>query len=208
MGVDDYLIRPIDKQELLARTNTQVRRSRYYDQLRSHVQAAMKLAITDPLTEFHNRRYFESQAGDLVKDAIKVGKSLSLLVVDIDHFKSVNDEHGHAAGDRVLQQMASRLKDSMRTTDMACRTGGEEFVIILPNTDADMAVGFAELMRLRVSGVPFQLGSGVDPLTVTVSIGVATARETDTIETILKRADLALYAAKRGGRDRVVYRGI
>ncbi|WP_119392319.1 PleD family two-component system response regulator [Taklimakanibacter lacteus] len=204
MGVNDYLIRPIDKQELLARANTQIRRCRYTDQLRSHVQTTMELAVTDSLTGLYNRRYMESQTAALVEHAINRGKTLSLLALDVDHFKSVNDENGHAVGDRVLQELASRLKQAIRNIDMICRIGGEEFVIVLPNTNADIAAKIADRMRRNISGKPFNVGADNGPLTVTVSIGVATIEsQSDTMETVLKRADEALYSAKRGGRNRV-----
>jgi two-component system cell cycle response regulator len=204
MGVNDYLIRPIDKQELLARANTQIRRCRYTDQLRSHVQATMELAVTDPLTGLYNRRYMEGQTTALIEHAINRGKSLSLLALDVDHFKSVNDENGHAVGDRVLQELSSRLKQSIRNIDMICRTGGEEFVIVLPNTNAETAAKIADRMRTSISGTTFNVGAQAGPLTVTVSIGVAALEgSSDTMEAIMKRADEALYSAKRGGRNRV-----
>ena len=204
MGVNDYLIRPIDKQELLARANTQIRRCRYTDQLRSHVQATMELAVTDPLTGLYNRRYMENQTAALVEHAINRGKALALLALDVDHFKTVNDENGHAVGDRVLQELASRLKQAIRNIDMICRIGGEEFVIVLPNTNAEVAAKIADRMRRSISGKPFNVGAAKGPLNVTVSIGVAAIESAaDTMETILKRADEALYSAKRSGRNRV-----
>jgi two-component system, cell cycle response regulator len=204
MGVNDYLIRPIDKQELLARANTQIKRCRYTDQLRSHVQATMELAVTDPLTGLYNRRYMESQTAALVEHAINRGKSLSLLALDVDHFKAVNDENGHAVGDRVLQELASRLKQAIRNIDMICRIGGEEFVIVLPNTNVEVAAKIADRMRRSISGKPFNVGARNGPLTITVSIGVAAVEgSSDTMDAILKRADEALYSAKRSGRNRV-----
>src|SRR5262245_14197923 len=204
MGVNDYLIRPIDKQELLARANTQIKRCRYTDQLRSHVQTTMELAVTDPLTGLYNRRYMENQTTALVEHAINRGKSLSLLALDVDHFKSVNDENGHAVGDRVLQEIAARLKQSIRNIDMICRIGGEEFVIVLPNTNAEVAAKIADRMCRSISAKPFNVGARSGLLTITVSIGVAAVEgSSDTMESIMKRADEALYCAKREGRNRV-----
>jgi two-component system cell cycle response regulator len=204
MGVNDYLIRPIDKQELLARANTQIKRCRYTEQLRSHVQATMELAVTDALTGLYNRRYMETQTAVLVEHAINRGKSLSLLALDVDHFKTVNDENGHAVGDRVLQELAARLKQSIRSIDMICRIGGEEFVIVLPNTNAEVATRIADRMCRSVSAKQFNVGARTGPLAITVSIGVATVEgSSDTMETIVKRADEALYSAKRAGRNRV-----
>jgi two-component system cell cycle response regulator len=204
MGVNDYLIRPIDKQELLARANTQIKRCRYTDQLRSHVQATMELAVTDPLTGLYNRRYMETQTASLIEHAINRGKPLSVLAVDVDHFKSVNDTHGHPVGDRVLQELASRLKAAIRNVDMICRIGGEEFVIVLPNTNMDVAARIADRMRRSVSSRPFDVGARNGPLAVTVSIGVAAVESSaDNLKAVIERADDALYKAKRGGRNRV-----
>jgi two-component system, cell cycle response regulator len=204
MGVNDYLIRPIDKQELLARANTQIKRCRYTEQLRSHVQATMELAVTDALTGLYNRRHMETQTAALVEHAINRGKSLSLLALDVDHFKTVNDENGHAVGDRVLQELAARLKQSIRNIDMICRIGGEEFVIVLPNTNAEMAAKIADRMCRSVSAKLFNVGARTGPLLITVSIGVAAVEgSSDTMEAIMKRADEALYSAKRAGRNRV-----
>src|SRR4029079_18367777 len=144
------------------------------------------------------------QTTALIEHAINRGKSLSLLALDVDHFKSVNDENGHAVGDRVLQELSSRLKQSIRNIDMICRTGGEEFVIVLPNTNAETAAKVSDRMRTSISGTTFNVGAQAGPLTVTVSIGVAALEgSSDTMEAIMKRADEALYRAKRGGRNRV-----
>jgi two-component system cell cycle response regulator len=164
----------------------------------------MELAVTDPLTGLYNRRYMENQTTALVEHAINRGKSLSLLALDVDHFKSVNDENGHAVGDRVLQEIASRLKQSIRNIDMICRIGGEEFVIVLPNTNAEVAAKIADRMCRSISAKPFNVGARSGPLTITVSIGVAAVEgSSDTMESIMRRADEALYCAKREGRNRV-----
>ncbi|MGE3831633.1 MAG: PleD family two-component system response regulator [Parvibaculaceae bacterium] len=205
MGVNDYLIRPIDKQELLARVNTQVRRCRYTDQLRSHVQASMELAVTDSLTGLYNRRYMESQTAALVEHAINRGKMLAMMALDVDYFKAVNDTHGHDVGDRVLQEIAARLRQSIRNVDMVCRIGGEEFVVVLPNTDAAVAAKIAERVRQSIAGKPFNVGAKSGPLNVTISIGLSVIEAaSDAMEDILKRADEALYKAKRDGRNRVI----
>ena len=205
MGVNDYLIRPIDKQELLARVNTQVRRCRYTDQLRSHVQASMELAVTDALTGLYNRRYMETQTAALVEHAVNRGKVLAVLALDVDYFKAVNDNHGHDVGDRVLQEIASRLRHTIRNVDMVCRIGGEEFVIVLPNTDAAVAAKIAERVRQSIASKSFNVGAKSGPLSITVSIGLSVIETaSDTMDDILKRADEALYKAKREGRNRVI----
>jgi two-component system, cell cycle response regulator len=125
MGVNDYLIRPIDRQELMARVNTQIRRARYAEQLRVSVQTSIEMAVIDALTGLYNRRYMETHLSHLVEHSINRGKPLSALAIDVDFFKAVNDTHGHDAGDKVLQELATRFRENIRNVDMACRVGGE-----------------------------------------------------------------------------------
>lgn len=205
LGVNDYLVRPIDRQELQARVNTQIRRKRYSDKLRDNVQLTMEMAVMDALTGLHNRRYLDSQLATLVNHAVQRNRELSLLVVDIDFFKKVNDNYGHDAGDDVLREFAKRVRKNVRGIDLACRYGGEEFVIVMPDTDAEVAGIVAERLRQRVAGEAFPIAGGTRLLNVTISIGLASLDAvTDTPEVILKRADTALYQAKRDGRNRVV----
>lgn len=204
MGVNDYLIRPIDRQELLARVATQIRRHRYTEQLRLAVRSSMEMAVTDALTGLYNRRYLETQLYQLIEQSADRGKGLSLLTLDIDFFKSVNDTYGHDAGDRVLQEVAGRIRGCVRSVDLACRTGGEEFVVVLPGADLAVAEKVGERIRRAVASKPFMLGPG-SHLTVTASLGVSSLQTAqDTVEDLLKRADRALYRAKREGRNRVV----
>ncbi|MEO6609646.1 MAG: PleD family two-component system response regulator [Aestuariivirga sp.] len=205
MGVNDYVIRPLDRQELQARVATQIKRYRYTDQLRTSVRASMELAITDPLTGLFNRRYLETHLTNLIEHFSNRGKHLSILAVDVDFFKAVNDTHGHDAGDKVLQELALRIKESTRSIDLCCRTGGEEFILVLPTTEKAAAVIIAERLRKYVASRSFVAGpkSGIP---VTISIGVASLAESnDTFDKLLKRADEALYVAKREGRNRVVH---
>jgi two-component system cell cycle response regulator len=163
------------------------------------------MAITDALTGLYNRRYMESHLCALVSQAAARGKSLTALMLDIDYFKSVNDTHGHDAGDDVLREFATRIKKSIRGIDMACRLGGEEFVIIMPETDVAVAAIVAERLRRRIASEPFMVAGGSSMLEITISIGIATLEAADdSAGTILKRADQALYRAKRDGRNRVV----
>ena len=204
MGVNDYVLRPIDRNELLARIKTQIKRKRHADLLRARLDQGMEHAITDPLTGLHNRRYMESHLGTLVGQAVGSGRALSVLVADIDYFKKVNDTYGHDAGDNVLREFATRLRRNTRGIDLACRLGGEEFVIIMPDTDLSRALQVAERVRACIAADPFQVNSH-QTLAVTASVGVSTLeRREDTPDTLFKRADTALYAAKRGGRNRVV----
>ncbi len=205
IGINDYLMRPIDKNELLARVRTQIRKKRYTERLRDNVQMSIEAAITDTLTTLHNRRYMESHLGTLVEQAAARGKPLTVLVLDIDFFKVVNDTHGHDAGDDVLREFAVRLKKSIRGIDLACRYGGEEFVVVMPDTDMAVATMVAERLRRRIAAEPFAICKGQSSVQVTISIGLAAlGQPDDTATNVLKRADQALYRAKRDGRNRVV----
>jgi two-component system cell cycle response regulator len=205
IGVNDYLARPIDKNELLARVRIQVRKKRYTERLRDNVQLSIEMAITDALTGLYNRRYMESHLATLVEQAASRGKPLSLLVLDIDYFKSINDGHGHDAGDDVLREFALRIKRSIRGIDLACRYGGEEFVVVMPETDMAVATTVAERLRRRIASEPFPIQRGTASVAVTISIGLAALGQPDErAADILKRADVALYRAKRDGRNRVV----
>jgi two-component system cell cycle response regulator len=149
IGVNDYLTRPIDKNELMARVRTQVRKKRYTERLRDNVQISIEMAITDPLTGLYNRRYMESHIGTLVEQAAARGKPLTVLVLDIDYFKAINDTHGHDAGDDVLREFATRIRKSIRGIDR-CRYGGEEFVVVMPETDMAVAT-VVERLRRRIA---------------------------------------------------------
>ena len=203
MGINDYVMRPVDRHELLARVRTQIRRKRYSDFLRNQLRESVEMSITDPLTGLHNRRYMERHLKTLMTDALRTGRTLSILVADIDHFKRVNDTYGHDAGDLVLKEFADRFRRYTRGLDLACRLGGEEFLIIMPDTDKVRAAQIGERVRECVAGAPFRIADGSE-ITVTVSVGLATLDGAqDTSELLFKRADSALYAAKRRGRNQV-----
>jgi two-component system, cell cycle response regulator len=205
IGVNDYLMRPIDNNELLARARTQVRKRRYTERLRDSVQMSIEMAITDALTGLFNRRYMESHLATLIEQAKSRGKPLTALVLDIDYFKAINDSHGHDAGDDVLREFALRIRRSIRGIDLACRYGGEEFVIVMPETDMAVAAMVAERLRRRIAADPFAIQQGARSIPVTISIGIAGVRgREDSAAALLKRADQALYRAKRDGRNRVV----
>ncbi len=205
MGVNDYLTRPVDRNELVARVRTQLRKKRYADRLRRNVQLSLEMAITDQLTGLHNRRYMTSHLDNLMTQAAKSTKSLAFVIMDIDHFKAVNDGHGHDIGDEVLREFAKRLGANIRGIDLACRYGGEEFVVVMPETDAAFAYGVAERLRKSIETTPIEISRGPGKISITISIGIASSEgEGDTAEALLRRADQALYSAKRNGRNRVV----
>lgn len=205
LGVNDYLVRPIDQHELIARLATQVKRKRYNDHLRASVAQTIEMAVTDGLTGLHNRRYLDSHLATLFERAHNRRRPLSLMITDIDRFKSINDTWGHDVGDEVLREFAARLRKNVRGIDLACRMGGEEFVVVMPDTDGAIAEKVAERIRAQIADTPFAVGADGQTIPVTVSVGVAAMMPgADTVEAMLKRADIALYEAKNGGRNRVV----
>jgi two-component system cell cycle response regulator len=204
-GSNDYVVRPIDPNELLARVRTQVKRKRYIDHLRVRHEQSVEMAILDPLTGLLNRRYMTSHLATLFENASERGKPLSVLLIDIDHFKAVNDSYGHDAGDAVLREFATRIRRNTRGIDLACRLGGEEFVVVMPDCDLASAYQVGERLRQCIGAAPFEVGGKVGRLDVTASVGVAALEfDDDAPELMLKRADQALYCAKRDGRNRVV----
>ncbi len=205
IGVNDYLARPVDRNEMLARVRTQIKRKRYHDSLTEALTMSVEAAVVDQLTGLHNRRFMQSHLTKLASDGANNNNPFAVMILDIDHFKRVNDSFGHDAGDEVLAEFAKRIKASIRGIDMACRAGGEEFVILLPETEPTIAGKVAERIRNKVETKPFPINSGRRVIDVTVSVGVAgfTYGHT-TADAMLKRADEALYRAKREGRNRVV----
>ncbi len=201
LGVNDYLARPIDRNELIARVRTQIRRKRYADGLRHNVEASIEMAVVDALTGLHNRRYLDSALAGLVEEARRKARPLALMMFDIDHFKSVNDAYGHQAGDRVLQILAARVKQLVRSVDLFCRLSGDEFVILMPDTRLDVAAKVAERVRAGIEGDGFPVAGDAGELTITISVGLAESAQ-DVAE-LLRRADKALYRSKQAGRNRV-----
>ncbi|CAN7298316.1 PleD family two-component system response regulator [Phenylobacterium sp. LjRoot219] len=207
IGVNDLLARPVDPGELCARAKTQIRRKRYTDYLRNNLDQSLELAVTDQLTGLHNRRYMDGQLTALVERAAKGGEPVCLLAVDIDHFKKINDGFGHDVGDEVLREFAVRLASNVRAVDLPVRHGGEEFLVVMPDTRIEDAHRIAERLRLHIAGSPFRVSGGVQALDVTISIGVAASLPGElTPEGLLKRGDAAMYDAKAGGRNRVITR--
>lgn len=205
LGVTDYLMRPIESNELLARSLTQIRRKRYNDRLRSSVTQSLELAVIDGLTGLHNRRYLDSHLKILMERAAARGRQMSVCITDIDRFKLINDTYGHDVGDAVLREFANRLRTAVRGADLACRYGGEEFVLVMPDTSAETATAVAERLRMTIEQEPFLLPDAGAALQVTASLGIASLLpDGDGPDALMKRADTALYEAKRSGRNRVV----
>ncbi|MCQ8106102.1 GGDEF domain-containing protein [Methylomonas sp. SURF-2] len=164
-------------------------------------QKALQMAYTDPLTKTHNRTAFNDTLMREIIRANRCGQNLSLIFVDVDHFKSINDQYGHHCGDMALASVASWIKDSVRASDVVFRFGGEEFVILLADTNLESADTIAERVRSDIES--HTLAYGMDVLNITASLGVSTLKDNDDTESLIKRADTAMYQAKQRGRNRV-----
>lgn len=191
-GADDFLIHPVDGRALIARVRSQLRRKRNNERV-------LEEALVDPLTGAFNRRYFDAHAPRLAARCRAARKSLAVLMVDVDTLKQVNDTHGHAAGDRVLKEVVNRAKFALRPLDLVARMGGDEFAIVMPETNLAAAIQIAERLCSRIGEAP------IEGVAVTVSIGAAASRpdEEEALDTTLQRADAALYDAKRAAGNRV-----
>ncbi len=204
LGVNECITRPIDRLELSARLRTQLRKKHLLERLRKHIDDNAKLAYTDRLTGLPNRHSLAAYFEQLVETSRRVGDSLSLVIVDVDHFKQVNDRFGHDIGDRVLSEIAGRISANIRGADLVCRYGGEEFLIIFRCVEEAQVSSIAERLRATIQAVPIAIHREPHFLPVTVSVGVAhLTGNVDGVDSLFSRADRALYAAKNAGRNRV-----
>jgi two-component system cell cycle response regulator len=208
IGAHDYILRPVEKNELLARVRTQIRRKRFQERLRDSYEISLSMALTDSLTGLYNRRYLEVHLEKLLKKNKESKKSLAVLMIDIDHFKPVNDTYGHNVGDEVLKIFAKRLQDNLRSFDLVARLGGEEFVAILPDVTEKRAHHVAERLRRSICEEAFVVGSP-EPIKISTSIGGSLIDfEEHTVHEALERADKMVYEAKEGGRNCVFFEGV
>jgi diguanylate cyclase (GGDEF)-like protein len=204
LGAQDYIIKPVDPAELVARVKVHLKLKKLQEQLVRQNQLLQRLSTTDSLTELYNRRHLLRLYEQAFASATRYGYDLSVAMMDVDHFKAINDAHGHLAGDRVLQEFAKWLRQSIRKGDIVGRYGGEEFLVILPHTPLKGALTFAKRFRQTVEAHEILLDSG-ESVRITVSVGVASWPEVPVTESwdLLRLADAALYEAKRAGRNRV-----
>src|ERR1700721_3099425 len=190
------LIRTIAGNELLPRVRANIRKKRYADRLRQSVQQSIEMALYDALTGLNNRRSLERRLPAMIESARQRGAPLTMMVLDIDHFKRVNDTHGHDVGDLVLKGFAAHLQEIVRGGDLLCRLGGEEFVVVMPEVDMDQAARIAERARGITESREFMVGGAAGSVSVTASIGLAEWRETWDSAELYRRADRALYLSK------------
>lgn len=207
LGANDYISKPFKAEELLARVSVSIRLKRERDQLRASAaearasaEIAHEQAMTDALTGLLNRYGLQRTLQREQSEARRYQRPLSCLLIDLDHFKSINDTYGHAAGDTALQQIAEILSKAVRGSDMVFRYGGEEFLVLLPETNLEGATALAEKIRLAADAQLFGDGH-IFP--ITLSAGVASLSAQESGHDMIARADMALYNAKAGGRNRV-----
>lgn len=214
MGANDYIVKPFRFQEVLARINTQLRISSMQKELeQKHSDLLEKnkilaqLAITDPLTGLLNKGYLMKRLKSEVSRSVRHSETIACMMVDLDFFKKINDNHGHLVGDTALKHVARIIKDATRSTDIVTRYGGEEFFVICPNSSVEGALNLAERIRFNVEKTPFVANKNTT-VYLTVSIGVKCAVFDPSVDTeiasgtLIHDADLALYKAKSGGRNR------
>lgn len=206
IGAHDYVLRPVDKNELKARLKTQIRRKRFQEKLKENYEVSLSMALTDSLTGLYNRRYLNAHLEKLLQQDGEQRKPIAILMFDIDHFKSVNDTHGHAVGDEVLIAFANRIKGRLRTFDILARTGGEEFVAVLVDVGLEKACYIAERLRRGIANDPMPASTDDGELSITCSIGGAyVGRDVASVDDVIERSDKLLYEAKESGRNKVVF---
>ena len=208
LGANDLMVEGFDPEEMALRLKTQIKRKKQADRLRETVRDGLRMAVIDPLTGLYNRRYAMPHLARIADRAEETGRPFAVMVLDIDHFKSINDSYGHAAGDKVLQQVAARVKDNLRGVDMVARIGGEEFLVLMPDTQLDQARMAAERLCHIISETPIEHPNAPAGIAASLSIGVAMGRadnDTQSVEQLLEYADRALYSAKSDGRNQVTF---
>jgi len=214
-GGDDYITKPYEVSELLARINVHIRLREAQDQLKGLLKEKNKLieqlenlSVNDGLTGVYNRRYLEEYLENSFEECKRYGSTLSVMIMDIDYFKKVNDTYGHQIGDKVLESFAGRLVKNVRRADMLARYGGEEFVIVSKNTNIKGAIMLAEKLRKAVQKKPFEIG--MYRINLTVSFGVVEMRQGNYNDAaqLIRDADMLLYRAKDNGRNRVEFEKI
>ena len=203
IGADDYVCKPFDERELLARVSNMLRLKQMHDDVSVAKARLEKLAVRDELTGLYNYRYLHTRMNEEFKRAERYRDPLACAMLDIDHFKGVNDSFGHATGDRVIAEVASRLRNAVREIDVVARYGGEEFLLVLPSTHFTGALIVADRVWRSVGSEPFEVDGQAHHITVSVGVALYPSRDVKSKDQLIKAADKALYQAKEDGRDRI-----
>ncbi|RED11047.1 diguanylate cyclase [Pontivivens insulae] len=204
LGAWDYVMEPCDPSELSMRMKSQLRRRLYSMRLRDNLTDGLRLASIDPLTGLYNRRFCSFRLGQMLESSAPAGRCVTAMVLDLDHFKRINDTYGHDAGDELLRSVARLIQQQVRGVDLTVRLGGEEFLVALPDTCVDGARPVAERVRSAIANTKFDIGTG-QSINCTVSIGMAATTGAElSAERLIGQADEMLYLAKAQGRNRVV----
>lgn len=203
-GAVDYVTKPFDEGELIARVKVQMKIKKLQDDLKRTNELLLEISNTDPLTGLYNRRYLMENLDKEFQRIRRKDGTLALIILDLDHFKSINDTYGHQQGDEVLVEVAKLMQGYLRSYDIAARYGGEEFIAVLPESSKAEAMQAAERLRAAVEALGFA-GNAGQHIVVTISIGVSVfpSPKVDCIDSLIRQADEALYRAKRNGRNRV-----
>ena len=204
LGADDYLVKPVEGRELAARIKALLAKKSYLDKLHAHYEQALSSAISDGLTGLYNQTYFKKFLDLELKRSLRQHYPTSLLMLDLDDFKGLNDRFGHPAGDRVLRETAGLIRAAIREVDLAARYGGEEFAVVLPYSDAQGARVVSEriLGAIRSLCLEDEQGGRIDPVTASIGIAVCPDDAKDA-EALIQQADAMLYRAKKKGKNRI-----
>ena len=209
IGANDVVCNDTPAAEFAFRLSRHLERKLKADKLRDTLEDGLRMAVTDPLTGLFNRRYALPHMSRIAEKSRASGNPFAVMVLDLDHFKQINDTHGHGAGDLVLTEIARRLKANVRNVDLLARIGGEEFLVALPDTDIKSARVAAERLRHVTEETPVWISAEIGSISVTTSIGVSIGgldgHKTATVETVVDRADQALLGAKSTGRNQVIF---
>ncbi len=203
LGADDYITKPFQYPELLARVRAGKRIVDLQKELMETNKRLELLSITDGLTKLHNHRYFQDELARAFDESQRYQRPLSLAMIDIDFFKKVNDTYGHAIGDEVLKAAARMFERSGRSTDLVARYGGEEFAVMMPETELDAAMTFAEKIRTIIESTPIETQAGRIPVTVSIGVASVPASRIHNSKELIIAADKLLYRAKKNGRNQV-----
>jgi two-component system cell cycle response regulator len=203
IGADDYVAKPFDERELMARVSNLLRIKRMHDNINEARTRLEQLAVQDELTGLFNYRYLHTRLHEEFKRSERYREPLACVVLDIDHFKRINEGYGHEAGDLVLRETAVRLRKAVREIDVVARYGGEEFLLVLPSTNFSGALSVADRVWRAVGDEPYSLPNGSERVSISLGVAVFPSRDINSKDALIKAADKALYQAKDDGRDRI-----